>query len=333
MPGTVDVIQTGVSMLIPILVGFVCCRYKFLPIEAVPPLNRLLLDLCFFPLIARASASRDLSEVSFLPFAIGTCASLSFYALLALLFLFPFKDRFYMYLSSALPSAYINYLIIGLPIFNSIWPETENVMVAVLALSNDLVTLPSYLVLSSIYIIRRSNREHELAGDGLQEKFSVKILWRIVLRLITNPIVVGNATGFIWASTKWPVFPFLANLLKYMGDAVLGLSLFCVGGFLSQHSLVACGWLHFIGCMLLRHVAVPMLMALFSYVFHASGKLARQCILMACCPSATASYLLSDQAQTGPGVSSTMIFWTTVFVVPCQIAWIWALDALQLFPE
>jgi predicted permease len=224
-----------------------------------------------------------------------------------------------MYLSSALPSAYINYLMNGLPNFNTMWPEPENVMVAVLALSNDLITLPTYLILSSIYIIRRSNEEHVRLNDGLQERFSIKILWRIFLRLITNPIVVGNAAGFCWAAAGWPMFPFLSNVLKYMGDAVLGLSLFCVGGFLSQHSLIACNWIHFIGCLLLRHFGMPALMAVFAAAFHASGKIARQCIVMACCPSATASYLLSDQAQTGPGVATTMIFWTTVCVVPKSI--------------
>jgi len=320
-------------MLTTILIGFVCCRYRFLSFDSVAPLNLFLLDLCFCPLIMRASAVRDLSSVSFMPFAIGTCTSLTLYLLFGLTYFMPFKDRFYMYLSSSLPSIYINYLIVGLPIFNAIWNEEENVMIAVLALANDLITLPTYLILSNVYNIQRANRDHIAANDGQEEKFSIRILGRIFFRLITNPIVIGNVAGFCYAATKFRVFPLLADLLKYLGDSVLAFSLFCVGGFLSQHSLIACHWAHFLVCLLIRHFAMPTLMGLYSWAFKISGKLARQCVLMGCCPSATASYLLSDQAQTGPGVASTMIFWTTMCCVPCQILWLYVFDKFGLFLE
>jgi predicted permease len=238
-----------------------------------------------------------------------------------------------MYLSTLLPSIYVNYLIVGIPIFDAIWDPHDNVMIAVMSLSNDLVTLPAYLILSNIYCIRRANREHIAASDGLEEKFSPRIIGRILIDLITNPIVIGNAAGFSYAATRLPVFPFLADVLKYLGDAVLALSLFSVGGFLSQQSLIACGWPHFLTALGVRHFVMPFFVALLSAAFHISGKLTRQCILMSCCPSATASYLLTDRANVGTGVASTMIFWSTVFCVPCQLLWYFCLDKLGIFVE
>lgn len=328
-----NVAQVGCAILTVILIGFFTVRYKFFPFQAVAPLNRFLLDACFFSLLARSIASRKLGEMDFLPAVVGVCANLSIHALLLLFFVFPFQDRFYMYVSSILPVAYINYLIIGIPVFNSIWPPEEGVVISVMTLSNDIIVVPIYLVLANIYNIRRTNEENAKNGDDSRAHFSLRVFLTIGLRVLTNPIVMGNIFGYIWAATGWPMIPFLSNLMEYLANAVLGLSLFSVGGFLAQTSLIACHWAHFLVCLAARHIAFPGFVAVYSVAFGLTGRTARQAVLMSCCPSAAACYFLSDQAGIGPGVSSTMIFWSTFIGIPMQALWLFIFDTLNWFPE
>ena len=327
------VIQVGASMLATILIAFVLCRFKLIPFSAIGCMNKFLLKCCYLPLLARAISVRNLSEIYFTPALVGGIANVMVHCLFAIAFLLPLRDRFYYFLSSVLPSVYINYLIVGIPVFNAVWPESENVVVAVLTLSNDVLCVPSFLIFSNLYLRRRRNIQHRRDGDGIVETFSPKLLGQIALRVLLNPIMFGNILGYIYAATGWEMCPFLWDLMNYLADAVLALSLFCVGGFLSQHSLIACHWLHFLLCVLARHVAFPGFVALVAMAFKLSGRLTRQCVLMAANPSATACYMLAADANVGQGVSSTMIFWTTLFCVPIQVLWLYTFDSLNLFPD
>lgn len=328
-----DVISVGGSLLLIIVLGYLTCKFKIIPFSSVAPINKFLLNTCYLPLIAKQVSVRKIYEISFMPLALGSCTTFTMQLLLAIIFFLPFKDRFYIYISTFLPCFYINLLIVGIPIFNAIWDEKENVMISVLALSNDLITCSSYLIISKFYVIYRANKQHNEANDGIIEKFDWRIIFGVLKRLITNPIVIGNVLGFIYAATGWKMCPYLMDLMTPLSDVVLALSLFTVGGFLSQHSLIACSWLQFIFGIILRHLIYPLVMGFYCWVFGISGKLSRQCILMSCLPSATASYLLSDQINAGQGMATTMIFWTTILCVPFQILWYYCLNKFNVFPE
>ena len=326
-----NVIQVGASMLATILIAFMLVRFQLIPFSAIGHLNRFLLKCCYLPLLARAISVRNLSDIYFTPAVVGALANLAVHLLFALVFLFPLRDRFFYYVSSVLPTVYINYLIVGIPVFNAIWPESENVVIAVMTLSNDVVCVPSFLIFSKIYEQYRRNRDPTRSDAG--EGFTAKLCGQIVLRVVLNPIMLGNVVGYIYAATGWKMCPFLWDLMKYTADSVLALSLFCVGGFLSQHSLIACHWLHFLICVFSRHIVFPGIVALLSMAFKLTGRLTRQCVLMACNPSATACYILAADAKLGQGVASTMIFWTTLVCVPLQVLWLFVFDSFNLFPD
>ena len=327
------VIQVGASMLATIMIAFVLCRFKLIPVASIGCMNRFLLKCCYLPLLASDIAVRDLYEIYFTPAIVSAVTIISCQILLAIAFLLPLHGRFLYYVSSLLPAVFINYLIVGIPVFNAIWPESENVMIAVMTLGNDLLIVPSFLVFSNIYQRRKRNKQHELDGDGIVEKFSPKLLGQIAMRVLLNPIVFGSILGYVYAGTGWKMCPFLGNLMNCLANAVLALSLFCVGGFLSQHSFIACHWAHFLVCILIRHVGFPGIVALLSMAFKLSGRLTRQCVLMACNPAATGGYILAADAKIGQGISSTMIFWSTLLCVPMQLAWLYTFDSLNLFPD
>ena len=118
-----------------------------------------------------------------------------------------------------------------------------------------------------------------------------------------------------------------------MGDLCLPLALFCVGAFLSEHSLISCHWLKFVVSLILRAFIGPCFAAIYSYALRLSPRLARQCVIMAAQPTAVASYQLSLAAGIGTGSASTLIFWTTLLTVPILIVWIEILNGLNLFVE
>lgn len=328
-----QVAQSGVSMLLTIIIGYLVNKFGLLPSESVDFINKYLLKLCYLPLLMHVIGISELKHISIMPFVIGVCGNLSLQIFMLIIFAFPLKDRFKTYVSSVFPSVYINYLIVGFPIFNAIWPEKENVMITVMCLSNDFLSVPIYLLLSNIYLIREENKKHKEANDGMYKKFSFKIFVVIGERLITNPIIIGIILGFIYAATGWHFCGYLNTLLNTFGNSVLALCLYCVGGFLSQHSLIACNFVNFVCCVIARHVIMPGFVALYSYAFHLSGRLSRQCTIMSCLPTATASYILSTNTGIGQGLASTMIFWTTLFCVPFMLLWLFFFNSLNIFPE
>ena len=83
--------------------------------------------------------------------------------------------------------------------------------------------------------------------------------------------------------------------------------------------------------MLVRHIVCPLITALLAAAFRTSGELVRQCIVLTALPSGVMTYLMSENSGIGPGVASTMIFWTTIAHVPMIILWTVVLDKLNLF--
>lgn len=329
----VNVIQIGLSILVIIAFGFVAFKFKFLPLSAIKTLNFFLFKVCYICLIARNLSKKKIRELNFMPFVVGMMTTIATYVAFCLFFLIPFKDKFKNYLSAVLPCAFVNYLVIGFPIFNSMWDPEENIMVPIISLSNDLITTPIYLVLSNIYLVKHEPLDAEPGEDAPKKKSGFDIFKIVIMQIITSPIILGNVLGIIWSATGWKLPKFLSSLMDYLGDEVLGICLICVGGFIAQNSIVACHWIKFICCILVRHVICPLFTAIFSFAFHLSNKLSRQCILMSCLPTGTTSFIMSSISGIGPGVSSTMIFWSTILCIPFLIIWIEVLDNLHLFEE
>lgn len=326
------VVQVGCSLLVIIAFGFVAFKFKFIPIPAIQPMNLFLYKVCYICLVSRNLGKRKFSQLNFMPFVVGSLSTITTHILFLFYFLIPFKDKFRNYLGVVLPCSFVNYLVIGIPIFNSIWGEEENVMISMITLSNDLITTPIYLILSNIYVESRKNDVDE-NGNPVKKKTKLEICKAVIIQIFMNPIIIGNVLGFVWSAIGWTMPTFLVSLLQFLGDEVLGVCLVCVGGFIAQHSIIATNWIKFLMCILVKHVINPFFALLFSMAFKLSNRLTRQCTLMSCLPTGTTSFLMSSISGIQPGVSSTMIFWTTVLCVPFLIVWILVLDRLNLFLE
>ena len=409
--------QSGVSILLTMIIGYVAFKFNYLKVKSINPTNLFLLKCCYFPMIFRNIAIRDIKNMSVMPFVIGICSNITTHLLMTVIFLLPIKNKLYWYLSSVFSSVYVNYLILGFPIFNAIWDENENITVSIMALSNDLINIPIFLTLANIYNIKKEREMRQQGSDGqndsttskeslqnscsineiteetdymessieegfekeIQEEekrdylsqeisskssadgesmhsfeipvdhesknstnvaekdnqsmFSCRFFGEIAKRVLTNPFVLGIIIGFIWGLIGLNLCNYVETLTRTLGSSVLALCLLCVGGFLSQHSIISCGYIQFIGCVLVRHILFPLVVCCYSLAFGIPPRLARQCIILSCLPTATGAYPVSAGVGVGEGVASTMIFWTSIVCVPFQMLWLYVLDKAEFFVD
>ncbi|EAX97969.1 Auxin Efflux Carrier family protein [Trichomonas vaginalis G3] len=332
MTDYLPVIQVGVAMLLIIAVGFILAKLKIVTLKDSGPLNSVVFFIGFMPLIIRGIAPKKLAELDFKPFGIAALMSISTYCAVAFMMIYPFEDRMKMYLSTVFPTAYINYIISGIPVFNALWPAKENVMVSMMMISNDLISSPIFLIMVGIYNVIAGNRKR--VENGLPpEKFSLKIIGKVLLNVVKSPILIGNVIGICYSACniEYPIF--LDRLFQYAGDMVFALALICVGVFLAQHSLISCGWIQFIFCLIVRMFIGSIFAGLWCKALGMSNRLSRQCMIIGAQPTAVASYALTSGAHMGEGVASTMIFWTTVLCVPAIIVWFSVLNGLHIYED
>ncbi|OHT13052.1 Auxin Efflux Carrier family protein [Tritrichomonas foetus] len=327
-----NTIQAGVTILLIIAVGYICCKFNIIKQKEFGYFNLFLAKNCFFFLIFRSLAGKDIRDLDWRPFAISVLMTFSVYIVALPLLLFPFKDRLGTYIATVFPAVYINYVISGLPIFLSLWDESDISVITVILLSNDMLGSPVFFILTNIREIMMENRELEKAGKP-KRKFSAKIFLEILLRLVQNMFLIGIAAGLIYSAFAWNVCTFLSQLQSLLGDCVLPFALFNVGAFLSQQSLFACHWLQFVFCAFLRLLVGPFFSLLFCLALKIPNKMARQCIVLTSQQTAVVCFTLTQNAKIGAGVSSTMILWSCVLMVPAIIFWLFILDKLNLFVD
>ncbi|KAK8866943.1 intracellular auxin transport [Tritrichomonas musculus] len=327
------IVQIGFSILVIILFGFIAFKFGFLPMSSVSTLNFFLFKVCYLCLVAQNLSKKKIKELNFMPFVVGALTTIATFILFLLFFLIPYKDRFKNYLGAVLPCVFVNYIVVGFPIFYTMWDREESIMLPMITLSNDLITTPIYLVLSNIYLSKHQPREIGPGGTLVKKKTGWDICKIVVIQMVKSPIILGNVLGVIWSCTGWKLPTFLNSLMDFLGSEVLGICLICVGGFIAQNSIVACNWIKFLVCVFARHVIMPFFTLLFCMAFKMSNRLSRQCVLMSTLPTGTTSFIMSSISGIGPGVSSTMIFWTTLLCIPFLICWIEVLDKLKIFVD
>jgi len=325
-------IQTGVALIFEIAVGYLFSKLKIVNSSVSGPLNKLLFQVGYIPLMFRNLASQDIKKVDFVPLGINGLSSVTCLIFLAVIFLFPIKNKFSTFLATELPALYINYVIIGIPIFNSIWDPSTNGIVGIICLANDVVTSPIYLTLAAIFEICEKNKVNVAMGEP-KERFSFSKVIFIIKSIVTAPVFIGIVLGFGWMATGLTQPIFLKRIMDLLANLVLFLSLFCVGCFLSEHSLMSCPWWQFLVCVIVRHILQPVVAGFYSWALNINHTTARQCIIMIALPSAVACYSLSMRTGVGTGCSSTMIFWSTVISIPALVIICSVLDSAKLFPE
>lgn len=327
-----NVISTGSALLIIMILGFVCTKMKIIPKWQSDAANLFAFKVGVFPLTVRILAGKNAHTLNFLPLAVGALYSLSQYAVCLVIFLLPINDKLGHYCATVFASTYINFIIAGLPIFESIWPPSEESMLPPLVLANDLVTSPIFYVLSGFRDIMQENKILEQEGK-IKRKFTCSLLLSIFSRCLTNPIFIGNIFGLLYSATGLPVPKFVATIFNLLGDAVLAILFFCVGAFLSENSIISCPWYQFICCTILRLIVGPAWGILYCKLLKLPHRLAKQVVVFLAQPTAVAGYSMSRAVNIGVGPVSTEILWTSILSVPSVIMYLSIMESYHLFDE
>jgi predicted permease len=238
-----DVVQVGVACLLLIGIGYVMSRFSLMSAGEFRVLGAFNSAVPFPFLLFRSLASRKIKELSFMPLVDALLMSASTQLVVGfIIFLLPLKDKLYMYLSTIVSSAYINYIILGLPIFNSIWGTEYNHIPAICTLTHYLLLVPVFLILSQLWKIRKAKQERlEKALESATEddseplpdaRLTCKDVANAIITSLKTPLVIGIFVGLLWSACGIPYVLFFERLAKYLGDIVLLYALIGIGRFL-----------------------------------------------------------------------------------------------------
>lgn len=339
-----DVLQAGVSCLLVIGVGYLLSKFNVFTTDEFKVFNSFNSKVCLPFLLFRSLASQKMKDITFLPLLNALLMSASTQLLVGIISaVFPFKDKLGMYLSTVISSAYINYIIIGLPIFNSIWGTEYNHIPAICVFTHYVLLVPLYTILAGIWRVKQSKKSASIADNEEGDKdpkakskapaITCKDIGLAFYTAIKQPLLIGNIIGLIWSAIGIDYYPFFKVMSKYIGDVVLVFALICIGRFLQVNSLLSCKWLHLVLCLFIRCFVCPGFSALYAYAFKFNGRLARQCIVLSSLPAANAGFVLSSEMGIGANVASAMVFWSLIIIVPVLIFWFFILNHFNLFPE
>jgi predicted permease len=328
-----DVIQVGVACLGLIAIGFILSKFKIFSADEFKSLGNFTTNFAFPFLLFRSLASRKIREISFLPLIDALMMSATIQLSVGLTcIVFPFKDKLYTYLCTIICSVYINYLIIGLPIFNAIWGTEYDHVPAICVFMHYFLVVPQFLILAQVWAIKKAKAEQAAEGEEAAS-LTARDIGFAFWTAIKTPLVLGIILGLIYSATGLDYPIFLQVVAKYLGDIVLVFAMCGIGRFLQVNSILGVSWPQLLVCLFLRFLASPALAALFAWVLKLDGRLARQCTILSCLPVANAAFVLGNAVGIGADVASSMVFWSLILIVPVLIFWFFILDHFQLFPE
>jgi len=179
-----------------------------------------------------------------------------------------------------------NLSFIGLPVvvYSSTTEETE--ALAILALAT---IVPIYNVFSVLVLLGRKH-------------FGLETGKRIVLQIITNPLLIGCALGltFSFFSLELPLF--LTRTLTAIGQMSLPLALFSIGGSLAitrvdnfKHATLAA---------IIKTIFTPLFGFWLMTLVPVSAQEAKLTLILLACPTAAISYVMAAQLKADKSIAA-----------------------------
>lgn len=198
-----------------------------------------------------------------------------------------------------------NLAYIGLPVVCFAFSESEY---AAKAAAVAAITLGTMVVIYNVAAVLI----HLLATHAV----NLRALERVLVKLLTNPLLVGCAVGFAWnfffqaRGIEMPIF--LSRTLNMLGGFALPLALLCIGSALAVTPLrsVAGGSLP---AALLKTGLGPLAAFGLARAFGADAMETGIAAVMLGAPTAVASYVLTEQLDGDPPLAAAAIVLSTVF--------------------
>lgn len=289
------------NVLLPIfaliLVGFICRRTNRLGPTAASEINRMVVWLCLPALLFTSTATATWEQIwhpGFVAtFTLGTLAM--FFITLALRW--KKAGHFTDASIDALSASYANTGYIGIPL-----------CVMVLGGSG----LEPALIASLLVVCVLFGLALVCIEVGLQSEAQVhRIVFKVLVALAKNPLVISPILGACWAMTGAPLPAPASKFLSLLGAATTPCALISLGLFLAQKQQGPREGTSLL--VLIKLVAHPLLTWFLAYkVFHLPPLWAHSALLLSALPTGTGPFMLAEYYKREASVVSSTILISTL---------------------
>lgn len=209
-----------------------------------------------------------------------------------------------------------NLAYVGLPIILSAYGDTGFTRAGMLmGCLIPGINLLSILVL----ILARPNRDSARPGKSFRDQ------------LLYNPLIIGALAGIAWSLFSLPLPGMVKQSLQLITGATLPLALLTIGGTFTLQQLQ--GDIKTAGMASIFKLALfPLLNLLMIQLFDIHGMDLGIAVLLAGTPTAAASYVLAQNLDGNPPLTSSIIVLSTLFSAVSFTILITILGMLQLLP-
>ncbi|CAO2831597.1 unnamed protein product [Amaranthus hypochondriacus] len=149
------------------------------------------------------------------------------------------------------------------------------------------------------------------------------MVWR---KLIRNPNTYSSLIGLAWSliSFRWHVeMPaIVANSIKILSDAGLGMAMFSLGLFMAlQPKIIACGNSAASFAALVRFITGPAVMAASSIAVGLRGTLLHIAIVQAALPQGIVPFVFAKEYNVHPAILSTAVIFGMLIALPITLVY------------
>ena len=282
------------------LLGYIATRTGYFSAQSGEGLARFVFDFAIPALLLRTFANAELTDD--LPLdLIG-----AYYLPVAILYLIAmvigrrlFLRNFDGQVITAFSFCYGNAIMLGLPL--------------VLLTVGDKQALPYFILLSlhalSIFTVTTVLLETSRHRDASLQK----MIGKVFLGLLKNPILLGIAGGIVLNRLHMPLSGALDTAVAYMQNSVAACSLFALGVAMTKYGFV--GQLkQSLVVVAAKNMALPVMVYVSChFVFALSAHWTFIAVLMASQPTGINAYLFAERYNTAQALATTSVFLSTSF--------------------
>ncbi len=302
-----------ISIVSPIVVGWVIVRMGWVEVSADHVLTWLFLHVCTPPLIVVLLAQQELATLFAPRFILATLVMLLLlYAGLLLVHSRLLKRRLGVAAMAAFAGTKFNTVIVGLPVLLAAIGHHAIVPVIINLFAGYFTILPATLLCA--YVTRTESR-------GTMPLAAVFL--HALKKSITHPLVVATLIGLLLSGLDIQLFPWLEKTFLTFGDAAIPLALIAVGMSLTSVDIRA-NAIEIITMSAVRVVLSPALAILIAILLDLQPVFAIALVISFSLPTAKMVFPLAQEEGFYVEQSAGIISMTTVsllFVWPVVI-WI-----------
>jgi predicted permease len=354
----VRAVQIAAVTFTIMLFGFLAALFKLFTYKEIRAIRRLMTFVAVPALVFRVIGDSSFGFSIFLPLFHSLLTQATVHVLLIVASCFRPRNRIEFILRHSLLLARPNYIYIGYPLLQVLFPD---VLCAVA-----MVAAPHFLVLGPLSAFLRAPPESPTTEDDatadnspggadshenpilddLPHRPSDDVLadinqplntsserlppppWRRALLALASPVCIAFVLGIAWAATPWNMLRFMTVFVGDLERAVVASGLFAAGVFCRENRWAGSTEKAAVILTILVHaIGMPILAGGWCFALGIGGDVAKAIVLMNAAPMAWSALVDADDADAAPFA----FVWGSVLAMPVTMMWVAVLNFSHLF--